>query len=119
MSITKKNKFDYLTFLYSITLPILFLSLWILYLLYEKPVIISIISLFEVGLILIISPFLSIPHRMWYGYRDNDALVIFHLYAKFFKNELKKEDIGRIISFYLVFIQNILGLILLVIALIK
>ena len=110
----KRNKFDYLTFFYSIIIPLLFLILFTYSKMYDKS---FDFSYSFVGLILIIAPFLAIFKRILF--RDNDAFVIFYLYDKFFKKELNKEDAGRIVSFYLIFLQNILGLIFLVIGFIK
>lgn len=110
----KRNRFDYWTFLYSITFPLMFLIFVIRDQLYDKE---FNFSLLAVGLMFVVIPFLTILKRGWFG--DNDAFLIFYLYDKFFKKELKKEDIGRIISFYVIFLQNILGLIFLIIGLIK
>ncbi len=105
----KRNKFDYSIFFISLIVPgVVLTSLtfgWLN---------ISDIkdNLLIVGLFFLLYPLLITFRQVLH--LDFDELFL-NLYSKFFSNELKKEDKGRIIAFYFTAFLNIIGLIFILI----
>lgn len=109
----ERNKFDHLTFFMALAFPLIFFTL----------ISIAIVQgdfnkMFNipVGLFMIFYPFLIAIRQLFS--QGLDTLTLIGLYFSFFKKELKKEDIGRQIGFYLTFVTNITGLLMIIMKLI-
>jgi uncharacterized protein YlaI len=110
----KRNKFDFWNFLIALTFPVLFL---ILFSNKESRDNIYNNTYLLTGVFMVFYPFfIAIRHFYYLGF---DSVTLLSLYLRFFNNELKKEDIGRQIGFYLTLTTNIAGVILLITKLIK
>lgn len=110
----KRNKFDYLTFILSLIFPVMFSVLFMDNITRNNFYLIN--GIFP-GLVMIFYPFIiTIKQLIIPG---ADSVTILNLYFSFFQKELHREDNGRIIGFYLTFITNLVGIILIIINIIK
>jgi hypothetical protein len=106
----KRNKFDYSLLFESIIGPLAIIPiLWIIIRNGHYDKILSV----PLGLYLILYPLILFLKQL--NRFDLDSEMLIGLYDPFFKKELKSEDIGRQIAFYIMFIFNIIGLIMVVI----
>ena len=109
----KRNKFDYWTFFLAISFPLIFFTIMS---------VAAIQGIFDrvfcipFGLAMIFHPILIIIRQIFH--QGLDSITLIDLYISFFRNELKKEDIGRKIGFYLTFITNMTGVVMILIKLI-
>ncbi len=110
----KRNKFDYWTFILSLIFPIMFIVLFMNNVARDNFYLLS--GIFP-GLIMIFYPLIITIRQVFIS--GADTVTLLNLYFSFFQKKLHKEDIGRIIGFYLTFITNLIGLLFIIIYIIK
>jgi uncharacterized integral membrane protein len=110
----KRNKFDYWTFILSLIFPIMFIVLFMDNVARDNFYLLN--GIFP-GLIMIFYPLIITIRQVFIS--GADSVTLLNLYVNFFQKELYKEDIGRIIGFYLTLITNLIGLVFIIIYIIK
>ena len=104
----KRNKFDYSIFLTSLIFPLIFLFGFANIDFHFRDI--NILA----GFFMLLYPLLILIRQIYYRFDT----TILDLYYKFLKKDLVKEDIGRKIGFYLTFVTNIGGIVLILIKMI-
>jgi len=112
--ILKRNKFDFWTFIMSLIFPILFIILFLNDTARDN--FYSNNELFS-GLVMIVFPLIIALRQLFF--LGGQSFLFLNLYLSFFSKQLHKEDIGRIMAFYITFITNLIGLFLIITYLIK
>ncbi|OFX47728.1 MAG: hypothetical protein A2X13_11315 [Bacteroidetes bacterium GWC2_33_15] len=110
----KRNKFDYWIFVLSLIFPLIFIVLFMDNVARNNFYLFN--GIFP-GLMMIFYPLIITIRQVFVSGADSVTLI--NLYFIFFQKELHKEDIGRIIGFYLTFITNLIGLIFIIKYIIK
>lgn len=64
-----------------------------------------------IGLMMLLYPLISFLYMIS---RNLEEDLIFGLYSKFFRKKLSQQNKGKIIAFYITFVTNIIGLVLIV-----
>lgn len=108
IELIKSNKFDYWILFLSLTIPLLFIGFLVHELYTDK---FNFSSWQDLGFVLLFYPILIMLRQLFFNV---EMYNLIGLYIEFFKGQLHKQDGGKIIGFYVTFVTNITGLILIV-----